>query len=70
MQEAERALSTAREDLPKTAQYLLPTRIRRPRIMPDCIEVGGDDQAWLYRDEMRSVWQQTPGALEWLRAHS
>jgi len=21
-------------------------------------------------DEMRAVWQQTPGALEWLRAHS
>jgi tetratricopeptide (TPR) repeat protein len=68
--EAERALSTARSDLPKTAQYLLPARIRRPRILHDRIEVGGDDQAWLYRDEMRAVWQQTPGALEWLRAHS
>jgi hypothetical protein len=56
--------------LPKTAQYLLPARIRRPRILHDRIEVGGDDQAWLYRDEMRAVWQQTPGALEWLRAHS
>jgi tetratricopeptide (TPR) repeat protein len=70
MQEAERALSIARTDLPKTAQYLLPSRIRRPRILHDRIEVGGDDQAWLYRDEMRTVWQQTPGALEWLRAHS
>jgi tetratricopeptide (TPR) repeat protein len=69
LQEAERALSRAREDLPKTAQYLLPARIRRPRIREDSIEVGGDDQAWLYRDEMRAVWQQTPGALEWLRAH-
>jgi hypothetical protein len=70
MQEAERALHTARSDLPKTAQYLLPARIRRPRLQQGTIEVGGDDQAWFYRDEMRSVWQQTPGALEWLRAHS
>jgi tetratricopeptide (TPR) repeat protein len=70
LQEAERALITARTDLPKTAQYLVPARIRRPRIVHDRIEVGGDDQAWLYRDEMRAVWQQTPGALEWLRAHS
>jgi hypothetical protein len=70
MQEAEHVLSTARTDLPKTAQYLLPSRIRRPRILQDRIEVGGDDQAWLYRDEMRAVWQQTPGALDWLRAHS
>jgi tetratricopeptide (TPR) repeat protein len=70
LQEAERALINARSDLPKTAQYLVPARIRRPRILHDRIEVGGDDQAWLYRDEMRAVWQQTPGALEWLRAHS
>ncbi len=70
LQEAERALIVARTDLPKTAQYLLPARIRRPRILNDRIEVGGDDQAWLYRDEMRAVWQQTPGALDWLRAHS
>src|SRR6185312_4820282 len=70
LQEAERALHTASSDLPKTAQYLLPARIRRPRASQGTIEVGGDDQAWLYRDEMRAVWQQTPGALEWLRAHS
>ena len=70
LQEAERALHTASSDLPKTAQYLLPPRIRRPRVSQGTIEVGGDDQAWLYRDEMRAVWQQTPGALEWLQAHS
>jgi tetratricopeptide (TPR) repeat protein len=70
MQEAERALRTAQSDLPKTAQYLLPARIRRPKLQQGTIEIGGDDQAWFYRDEMRSVWQQTPGALEWLRAHS
>lgn len=71
LQEAERALHTASSDLPKTAQYLLPARVRRPRVAQGTtIEVGGDDQAWLYRDEMRAVWQQTPGALEWLRAHS
>ena len=70
LQEAERALIIACTDLPKTAPYLLAARIRRPRILNDRIEVGGDDQAWLYRDEMRAVWQQTPGALDWLRAHS
>jgi hypothetical protein len=68
--EAERALHTARSDLPKTAEYLLPRRVRRPRLRQGTIATGGDDQAWFYRDEMRAVWQQTPGALEWLRAHS
>ena len=70
MQDAEHTLHTAHSDLPKTAQYLLPARIRRPKLQQGTIEVGGDDQAWFYRDEMRSVWQRTPGALEWLRAHS
>jgi hypothetical protein len=66
--EAERALLTARADLPKTTDYLLPARVRRPPAGQGTIEAGGDDQAWFYRDEMRAVWQQTPGALEWLRA--
>jgi tetratricopeptide (TPR) repeat protein len=66
MQEAERALHTACSDLPKTAEYLLPARVRRPGLQQGTI-AGGDDQAWFYRDEMRPVWQQTPGALEWLR---
>jgi len=70
LSEAERALHMARSDLPKTAQYLLPVRVRRPKLRQGTIVAGGDDQAWLYRDEMRAVWQQTPGALEWLRAHS
>ena len=67
MQEAERALHTACSDLPRTAEYLLPARMRRPRLHQGTIAAGGDDQAWFYRDEMRSVWQQTPGALDWLR---
>jgi len=70
LQDAERALQIARTDLPKTAQYLLPPRIRRPKLTQGRIQFGGDDQAWFYRDEMRAVWQQTPGALEWLREHS
>ena len=67
--EAEHALLTARSDLPKTTEYLLPARVRRPPLRQGTIATGDDDQAWLYRDEMRAVWQQTPGALEWLRAH-
>ena len=69
LDEAERALHGARSDLPKTVEYLLPARVRRPNLRQGTIATGGDDQAWFYRDEMRAVWQQTPGALEWLRAH-
>lgn len=34
------------------------------------VTVGGNDQAWLYREEMRDVWETSPGALEWLRKTS
>jgi len=31
------------------------------------VTFGGDDQAWIYRDEMRGVWLKTPGAIDWLK---
>jgi hypothetical protein len=31
------------------------------------VQFGGDDQAWLYRDEMRDVWLETAGAIDWLK---
>lgn len=31
------------------------------------IAVGGPDEAWLYRDEMRDTWKDTKGAMNWLK---
>ncbi len=64
--DADAAIREAIGDLPKVAQFLLAKRVRRPKIDPIGVRVGGDDQAWLYRKEMRGVWKSTPGALEWL----
>ena len=49
------------------ARTLLAKSPRRPRIDVHAIRMGGDDQAWLYREAMLDVWQATPGALDWLR---
>jgi hypothetical protein len=68
--EAERALLQVRSDLPGAVEYLLPARVRRPPLRQGTIAAGDDHRAWLYCDETRAVWQQTPGALEWLRAHA
>jgi tetratricopeptide (TPR) repeat protein len=64
--QAEQALREARDALPKIARYLLAARIKRPKLEEDSVTVGGDDQAWIYRDRMREVWQATPGAMAWV----
>ena len=67
--EAGVALRNAVGDLPKVPRYLLAKRVRKPKLDSLGVRVGGDDQAWLYRQEMRDVWEATPGALDWLKAH-
>jgi hypothetical protein len=48
--EAEGALRAARAELPKIPRYLLASRIKRPKLHEDSVTIGGDDQAWIYRD--------------------
>jgi tetratricopeptide (TPR) repeat protein len=67
LEEAQDTLSTAMEDLPKVARYLTAKRVRTPKLDPMGVQFGGDDQAWLYRDEMRDVWLETAGAIDWLK---
>ena len=66
---ANAAIQDAVVDLPKVPRYLLAKRIRKPKLDPVGVRVGGDDQAWLYRQEMRDVWQATTGAFDWLKDH-
>jgi len=67
LEEAQDALYVAMEDLPKVALYLTAKRVRTPKLDPMGVQYGGDDQAWLYRDAMREVWLETPGAIDWLK---
>lgn len=68
--EAREALTTAINGLPKIPRFLTAARVRKPKIDSVGVKFGGDDQAWIYREEMRDVWAATPGALEWLRKTS
>lgn len=67
LDEAEAALAEALQSLPVVAQHLTAKRVKKPTIRHDTVTVGGDDQAWLYREAMRDVWQATPGILDWVR---
>ena len=65
--EAVEALGNSLEYLGKIPRYLIAKRVKKPKLNPDRVMYGGDDQAWYYREEMRDVWQQTPGAIDWLK---
>lgn len=67
--QAEVAIRDAVVDLPKVPRYLSAKRVRKPKLDSLGVRVGGDDQAWLYRQEMRDVWEATPGAIDWLKVH-
>jgi tetratricopeptide (TPR) repeat protein len=68
--EAQEALDRALDSLPKVPRFLTAERVRKPKFDPIGVRIGGDDQAWLYREEMRDVWDATSDALEWLRKAS
>jgi tetratricopeptide (TPR) repeat protein len=41
-----------------------------PRILPDSITMGGEDEAFCYADTNISAWKKAPGALDWLKAQA
>ena len=65
--EARAAARDAHAHLPLVRDYLVRQRIRQPTLHGHGFQVGGADQAWLYREMARPLWEATPGALPWLQ---
>ncbi len=70
LDEAHEALTVAVERLPKVVRYLTHKRVKQPQIDYNRITLGGEDQAWIYRDDMRAEWENTPNGLAWLKQHT
>ena len=66
-EEADQALETAVSRLPKVAKFLVTARVKKTEINPYGMTLGGDDQAWEYRRDMRDTWKSVRGALSWLK---
>jgi len=64
---AARALRRAVDRLPRIPRFLLRKRIKRPALDDAGFTPGGEDQAWLYREAMRDVWEAEPGLLNWMK---
>ena len=68
LHDAEQALASAYRALPKVFNYLVASQRKEPRLSPHGITIGGADQAWCYREEMRDAFLATPGMLSWMKS--
>lgn len=62
--DAELALQRAIGESPKVWKTLVAALPRKPRLDGTGYRVGGDDEAWLYREKRLARWQAS-GALAW-----
>ncbi|MBU0481054.1 MAG: SEC-C domain-containing protein [Proteobacteria bacterium] len=67
MDEAKKALGEAVRRNRHAVDSLVRERVGRPKVSEMGISIGGRDQAWIYRQDMRNTWQETPGAIDWLK---
>ncbi|KAF0144821.1 MAG: hypothetical protein FD156_1392 [Nitrospirae bacterium] len=67
--EAGRSLKAALKVNKHVPDYLLGRR-RMPRGLPPHYGFGNTDEAVIYADDNKAVWEATSGAIEWLAEHS
>jgi len=60
------ALTKAQKRSPRIAKMLTAREPGMPELKPGLITLGGEDEAWYYRQNWLEVWEST-GALAWLR---
>ena len=46
---------------------MLKSKIATPELTPYAVTMGGEDEAWLYRDAARDTWLEHKGAISWLK---
>ena len=63
-EEASTALREASEAYPRILIWLLKSQPKAPRSDGFGIEIGGDEEAWIYRQQHLGLWQRLD-ALEW-----
>lgn len=64
---AAEALQQAVGKLPRIPRFLTQQRIKPPTMRPAGPSPSSDDEAWLYRETMRDLWEAEPGILAWLK---
>ena len=64
--EAAVALTEAVKHAPHITKMLMSKKPRMPKLQPGPVTLGGEDEAWYYRQSWGRIWENT-GALDWLK---
>ena len=64
LDQATDALREAVTAYPRILKWLVAENPRKPRLMDGFVKVGGDDEAWLFRQDNRGIWEMDD-ALKW-----
>jgi tetratricopeptide (TPR) repeat protein len=59
-------LRDAADEYPKLLAWLLKAKPKAPAQAQWGVQIGGDEEAWLYRCDSLALWQKL-GAMDWLR---
>lgn len=51
---------------PHIKKYMYKSKISAPECEPYRITMGGEDEAWIYRESARDIWLAHKGAISWL----
>jgi len=68
-QNQEKELSAALKMNKHVPKYLTGEKII-PRILPDTISMGGEDEAYCYASLGIGAWKKVSGALDWLKVQT
>lgn len=52
---------------PYIKKYMIKSKIKAPELHPTTISMGGEDEAWYYRQSAREIWLAHKGAINWLK---
>ncbi len=68
-QDASTLLQQARQHFPEVYKMLISPNPRKPATKDGYVTIGGKDEAWFYRQNYLTIWQQSD-ALTWLRSQA
>ncbi len=69
LDEAKKRMTQTKKRFPLVLKEILKREHPQPELTEGRVQVGGEDEAWIYWQEQGTFWMAAPGAREFLREH-